>query len=225
MEYRLENIKIPVPKGDEFITFKRQLLHKLFVETGPNAPISVRFGKNWYVVYKTAATGFSLPANTNDRVFRYNKPKFVQFTGWTATLMYKSIMLATYSYENKQLWIQYNYEGYDVTDILNCLVRELFDIENVNERGYVRFNTIVAPRGTTKTSCELSLGTQTWPSKFNKAVSAKQDYMCVSKDNLVLYDVKLMPYRLNVLKLDTFNPVTGMVEPLTYIDGGEVGLW
>lgn len=224
MDYRLENIKIPVPKGSEYIAFKRKLLHRMFDDINPHStPRSILFGKDWSVVYKLSATGFALRANTNDMVLKHVKPKPVKFTGWVALLMYKDLQLAIYSYENKQLWMHYNYEGYDVTDILNCLMSELFDVEYIGARGYVEFATTVAPRGTTKTSCALSLGTQTWPSKFNKSVSLKQDYVCVSKDNLVLYDVKLMPYRLNAVKLAAFNSIT--VEPLTYIDGGEVGLW
>lgn len=224
MEYKLDDIQIPVPKGAEFIAFKRKLLHRMLDDINPHStPRSILFGKDWSVVYKLSATGFALRANTNDMVLKHVKPKPVKFTGWVSLLMYKDLQLAIYSCENKQLWLHYNYDGCDVTGILNCLIGELFDSEYVGERGYVEFNTIVAPRGTTKTSCAISLGTQTWPSKFNKAVIAKQDYMCVSKDNLVLYDVKLMPYRLNTVKLAAFNPTT--VEPLTYIDGGEVGLW
>ena len=234
MEYRLEQIKVPVPKagGLDALTFESDILRKFLADTRVNPAVlkgSV-FKNEWFVTYKLCDMCKSrtvLVANTNDYVLRRDdRPQRVYFTGTVALLMYKGIHLATYSYEQSKLWIQYNWEAYDVTDALTWLMKMLFDVNNMKTHGFVEFNNVAAPRGVFKTACALTLGELSYPRKFNKRVSIKPDYLSICRDNIVLYGVRYNGgARTNVLRLSEDGEFLCEAEQPLYIDGGEVGLW
>lgn len=232
MEYRLENIKIPVPRVGTLdgIRFETDILCKFLADTSdPSVLKGSSFNDEWFVTYKLCdgdKSRTAMLANTNDYVFgREDKPQRVYFTGTVSFLMYKGIHLATYSYEQSKLWIQYNWEGYDVTGALQWLMALLFAHNNVKKYGCIEFNNIATPRGLFKTGCILNLGELTLPSRFNNKISAKGNFLSVLKDNIVLYGVRYTHEHSNILKLAEDDESFCAVEQSTYIDGGEVGLW